>query len=328
MPFDPSSGIAIIETVQALGGWAEPIMEFFSVLGIAPFYLLVMPALLWCYDARLGLQVGFILLVSTSLNGTLKLFFGMPRPYWISERVRALSAELSYGMPSGHAQNAVTVWGRLAAGLRGRGAYIAAGSLILLISTSRIYLGVHFPRDVIAGWLIGGLLLGLFLWIEPEVERLESTSLGFQFTLTAAGSALLLALGVIAWRHASALPVPPGWQAAALAATGEHIDPLHLDELFTVTGAFLGLGWGAILLSDWGGFNAGGAALQRMLRFGLGAAVVFALYAGLGSLEIADHAWGAFAWRYLRYALIGFWISYGGPRVFDWIGLTPSAASS
>ncbi|MDX1600605.1 MAG: phosphatase PAP2 family protein [Anaerolineales bacterium] len=325
MPFDPSSGIAIIEAVQALGSWLEPIMQFFSVLGIAPFYLLVMPALLWCYDARLGLQVGFILLVSTSLNGTLKLFFSMPRPYWISDRVHALSSELSYGMPSGHAQNAVTVWGRLAAGLRGKGAYIGAGGLIFLISASRIYLGVHFPRDVIAGWLVGGLLLGLFLWIEPKVERLKSAPLGYQFTLTAAGSALLLALGVIAWRHAAALPVPADWQAAALAATGEHIDPLLLDDLFTVTGAFLGLGWGAIMLSDWGEFDAGGPVRQRLLRFGIGAAVVFALYAGLGSLEISERAWGAFAWRYLRYALIGFWISYGGPRVFDRFGLTPSA---
>jgi len=61
--------------LQGLGTWLLTPMQFFSLLGTAPFYLFIAPALLWCLDAGLGLRIGLGLAVSASLNAILKLAF-------------------------------------------------------------------------------------------------------------------------------------------------------------------------------------------------------------------------------------------------------------
>lgn len=73
----------------------------------------------------------------------------------------------SPAFPSGHAMNAVVVWGLLAV-LAGRSspalrapAMAAAGILALLGGASRVYLGVHWPTDVLGGWAAGAAILAL-----------------------------------------------------------------------------------------------------------------------------------------------------------------------
>jgi len=144
-------------------------MELFTFLGTENFYLLVLPLFLWCVDVGLGIRIGLILLVSGGLNETLKMTFGLPRPYWVSDKIRALSADTSFGLPSGHAQTSLAIWGRLAAWARRGWVTVALGLIILLISLSRPYLGVHFPADTLAGWFVGGLLLAAFLGLERPV---------------------------------------------------------------------------------------------------------------------------------------------------------------
>jgi hypothetical protein len=117
-------GISIINWMQSLGDGLIAPMQFFSFLGIEIFYLSILPALFWCFDISLALRMGVIMLSSACLNGTLKLLFGLPRPYWISTKAQALSSETSYGLPSGHAQNAIAFWGRMAADIKRRWATI------------------------------------------------------------------------------------------------------------------------------------------------------------------------------------------------------------
>lgn len=95
------------------------------------------------------------------MNDSLKMFFHGPRPYWYCTDVIAYAKETSFGVPSGHAQIATGIWGVLAASLRKWWAWLIAILVILIIGISRIYLGVHFPHDVILGWLIGAFLLWL-----------------------------------------------------------------------------------------------------------------------------------------------------------------------
>ena len=103
-------GIPIITWLQGLGDVFLSPMEFFSFLGSEDFFLLVMPALLWCIDIRLGFRIGLILLTSQGVNSFFKLALGTPRPFWVSSEVKALSVETSFGVPSGHSQTAVAVW--------------------------------------------------------------------------------------------------------------------------------------------------------------------------------------------------------------------------
>ena len=104
-----------------------------------------------------------LLLVSTAggiiLNGILKLGFNRPRPSIFVPTVQAVSSSF----PSGHAMSAAIVYSTvayLAARLHKRRwarwlVMTAAFLVIALISISRLYLGVHYPSDVIAGVAIG-----------------------------------------------------------------------------------------------------------------------------------------------------------------------------
>ncbi|MBV9467811.1 MAG: phosphatase PAP2 family protein, partial [Abitibacteriaceae bacterium] len=158
------SGIRIIIFLQSVGHWPRPLMLFFSFLGTEYFYLLIMPALLWCVDARLGVRLGILFLLSASFNSILKLVFHAPRPFWLERKAGGFEFESSFGIPSGHAQNSMAVWGFLAA--KQRVGKVWAAVIIFLIGLSRLYLGVHFPTDVLAGWVIGGALLWAFLRYE------------------------------------------------------------------------------------------------------------------------------------------------------------------
>jgi membrane-associated phospholipid phosphatase len=308
-------GIPIITWFQGLGEVFLTPMEFFTFLGTEEFFLLVMPALLWCYNARLGFRIGLILLTSDGINGFLKLSFGMPRPYWVSNEVKALSMETSFGLPSGHSQTAVAVWGRLAAWLRRRWAYVVLGLLIFLISISRLYLGVHFPTDVLAGWIVGGLLLWAFLrFEEPLRARLALTSVATQIIIAFLASIVVILLGMAALAIG---PVPPAEWAQIAAQGGEVVDPRSLEGMIASAGALFGLGAGGALLFAWDGFSASGNWWRRILRYLVGVVGVAVIYFGLKAV-FPD---GVQVLRYLRYALATFWVAYLAPRTFVWMRL-------
>ncbi len=308
-------GIPIITWLQGLGEVLLSPMEFFTFLGKEEFYLLIMPAIIWCWDARLGFRIGLILLTSDGINGFLKLSFGMPRPYWVSSEVKGLSMETSFGLPSGHAQNAVVVWGRLAAWLRRRWAYIVLGLLIFLISISRIYLGVHFPTDVLVGWIVGGLILWAFLRFEEPIRaRLALTSVPMQIAVAFLASIVVILLGMAALAIG---PVPPGEWAQAAALEGEVVDPRSLEGMIASAGALFGIGAGGALLFAWDGFSASGVWWRRILRYLVGLVGVAVIYFGLKAVFPE----GVQVLRYLRYALATFWMVYLAPRTFVWMRL-------
>jgi len=187
-------GTDIVVALQAFPGLTG-LMEFFTFLGTEEFFLLLMPALYWCIDAGLGLRLAVALTASGSLNELLKLAFHLPRPYWVDSRVQALGTEPSYGLPSGHAMNAVSVWGFIATQLKKNWAWAAALALILLISLSRLYLGVHFPTDVLGGWVFGAGLLWAFLrWEQNARVWLGRLTLWQQIGLAFVVSLVYLAL--------------------------------------------------------------------------------------------------------------------------------------
>jgi membrane-associated phospholipid phosphatase len=310
--------------LQSLGAWLLAPMQFFSFLGTEQFYLFVAPALLWCLDASLGLRLGLGLAVSSSVNSILKLVFNSPRPYWVSERVQAYAYETSFGLPSGHAQNAVVVWGLLAAWIKRTWAWIAAILLMLMIGLSRLYLGVHFLGDVLAGWLVGALILWAFLRLErPVLAWLTRRSITQQALAALGFSLLLVLLGYLARAALGDWQTPAAWVTLALRAPeAEPPNPLALSGLVSQAGVFFGLALGGILLKQQGWYNAGGPVLQRLLRYLVGLAGVLAIHTLLGAVFPHGEDLVAYALRYVRYALIGLWIAYLAPRLFIRLKLT------
>ncbi len=310
--------------LQSLGSWLAEPLRLVTMLGQEEFYLLAMPALYWCLDAAFGLRVAVMLIFCNQFSSLFKLVFHSPRPYWISSTVKGLVSEGTFGLPSGHALNAAGIWGTMAASTRERWAKIALVVIIFLIGFSRIVLGVHFISDVIAGWLIGGLLLWLFLSIEKPISTwLRKRSLVEMLGLAAASALLLILMVVLPAAALSGFHIPAEWAQNALSSQpSSPIDPFNMESAFTIAGTWLGMMAGAAwLFHRQGGFHAEGAPTQRLLRYLVGMVGIFILYFGLGKVFPRNADAISYALRFLRYTLIGLWVSALAPLLFERLGL-------
>jgi membrane-associated phospholipid phosphatase len=324
------SGIAFIIVLQgAVGNWLIAPMRLFSYLGNEEFFFLILPLIYWSVDSALGLRVGFILLTSNLFNGIGKLIFAGPRPYWVSSHVRALwTTEVSFGVPSNHAQTAVSVWGMFA--IYGKRAWIWAVSIavIFLISFSRIYLGVHFPHDVIFGWVIGALILWTFtrFW-KPVGAWVGKKTLSQQILLAFVVSLIFIALGFGAVTLRNGYQIPESWISNALLAGTELPDPVNPNSTFTSAGTFFGLAAGAAWIMSTGGYQAAGPIEKRAIRYVIGLVGVLILYLGLGAIFPRGDGFVFYLLRYIRYMLVGWWVAGGAPWVFVRYKLAERAGS-
>lgn len=313
-----ASGVSIILTVQSVGAWLEAPMKFFSFLGSEEFFLLVLPGVYWAVSVDLGLRIGFILLFGSGLNTVFKLLFHGPRPYWVSTDVSPYAAETSFGVPSGHAQNAVSVWGIAAHWLRRTWAWVAAIFVMFAIGFSRIYLGVHFLHDVLIGWLIGGLVLWAFIrYWDAAAAWLGRLSLNAQIGVALAVSLGLVLLSWLSLALWGGWTIPDVWVANADAAfPDEPINPGSLSGVLTPAGALFGLAAGAAWMRAQGGFDTSGPLWKRAARYALGLAGVLVLYVGLGAVFPRGDALLPYLLRFVRYALVGLWIAALAPMLF------------
>ncbi|UCF60387.1 MAG: phosphatase PAP2 family protein [Anaerolineaceae bacterium] len=317
-------GIPVITWLQGLGDWLIAPMRIITFMGNEELLLILLPTILWCFDVGLGFRVGLIYIISGGFSASLKLLFGTPRPFWVSKEVRALSTSYGFSLPSGHSLGSMAVYGRIAVGIATRWAYIIFGSLIALIGISRVFLAVHFPTDVIAGFLVGGLLLFLFIRFEkPWGHRLRQMSLGYQIVVAVIASLILLGLGVGVNVATAGRTVPLEWieTAAEAVPDADPIKPQNLKDLLSASGALLGVGVGGALLFSWDGFNPRGPWSKRAIRYIVGIIGIVALYFGLKLVFPSGETLLAQFLRYVRYAVVGFWAAYGAPRIFVALGL-------
>jgi hypothetical protein len=209
--------------------------------------------------------------------------------------------------------------------------WIVALVLIFLIGLSRLYMGVHFPHDVILGWMFGGLILILSLYFWDTVEKwVRDIPLHEQVLLSLGFSCTMVLLGVGIVGGQGGWSMPQSWLALASRAPGEQLpNPISLERVLSASGALFGLLTGAAVTQKNGGFIADGSLIKRIARFLVGMIVLITIYAGLKVIfPVGDHL-AAYFFRYLRYALIGLWISGGAPWVFRLMKLTgPSVVSN
>jgi membrane-associated phospholipid phosphatase len=306
--------------------WALPFMRLATALGTFEFYVAVLPAVYWCFDSRLGFRLALILVTCRGLNDILKIAFHSPRPYWVSSEVTAYGSYSTFGIPSGHSQDAVCVWGFLAGYFRGIRAWSAALAMIFMIGLSRIYLGVHFPRDVVAGWGIGALILAAFLLLEPKVEKLlHPLNLWQKVLISFLSSAAMLALYILSIASLGGWQVPASWYEISLASTGMPIDPLNPLEVAAAAGLLFGMGAGYSWMLQMGGFKTEGPKTKRLARYILGLMGLLTIWYGLGSFYSIGGLMFCYAVSYLRAVAAGIWVAAAAPVLFMKIGLTECA---
>lgn len=294
-----SWGLDVIRGVQAaLGLGVVPFMKFISVLGSEYFAIAALPLIYWCVDRKKGARVGIAVIFSSFLNLWLKLLFAQPRPYDFEPGL-GLARESTFGLPSGHSQMSVVFWGSVFSLLpRFLGVLLLLG-LPLLVGFSRIYLGLHFPTDVFAGWALGVLVLVAFKFVGTRIEALLHT-----------------------WGLRARLV------AVSLAALA--MNALMPSETL-LSGAFFGSSIGFALASDRLRFDAGGSPGVKLTRYVLGMAGTLLFY--LGPKFLLGDAFPAQAGlvRFLRYGIVGFWVALGAPWLFlrlRLVGLEPAPAQA
>ncbi|QLK27140.1 phosphatase PAP2 family protein [Natrinema zhouii] len=162
-------------------------------LGGTTFLMLLLAVLFWCVDRRRSALVISYAVAGLALLLSLKAVFGLPRPSADAMLLPLEGEHEGYGFPSGHAFAATVVYGGLVSAFdraRDGRALAAAGALVVLVSLSRVALGVHYLGDVIVGVALGiGFLLAM-----NRLTRGEPT-IGFAIALGLSIPAVVLVNG-------------------------------------------------------------------------------------------------------------------------------------
>lgn len=167
----------LTRTIQDLPSWVEPVMSTASFVG-KPLFTMAVCILIGVLGGAWNnirlVYAGCVGLATIGIGVLMKLLLQRDRPftdYVLNMRLDTPS------FPSGHAVGSTVAYGLAAyllfSLLPSPWNYIAMGFLVLLIiviGVSRVYLGAHFPSDVLAGWLLGGLgLLVIVFLIHPRI---------------------------------------------------------------------------------------------------------------------------------------------------------------
>lgn len=279
-------GVTIILWLQQFSPAFDIPFKLFTLMGGEAFFMLLILLFYWCIDRRTGMRLAILFLFSGYVNTVGKVLANQPRPFQYDTQVHQLFEASGGGLPSGHTQNTVVIWGYVASRAQNVWLWVIAGLLMVLTPLSRVYLGVHFPTDLIGGYLLGISLLLLYRWLEPRVE------------------AWLGRKGLV-WQLGAAITLP------ALLIL---LFPSDEKNVIIAGATLMGMGVGFVLERHWVGFASGGIWWKQLVRFLLGAAILFALWSGLKA---------AFSgldpeplYRFVRYVLVGLWGSLGAPAAF------------
>lgn len=270
-----------IQILQFLEGLRmEPITSLMIVITMmaeSTFLSLIIMILYWCVDKEKSKRLSFMILFSASVNGIVKNIVKFPRPFQVGavKPIRAHTAT-SYSFPSGHTQAATTFWTSSMLILKKKPVVILGSIIICLTGFSRMYLGVHWPMDV-----IGGLLFGL------------------ASTFIAAG--LIGEDGQFTKWHVI---------GASMAVIGVLI--LNVDrDLYKTVASIWGVAFGAFLEQKYVKFNPIQSKRIQVVKVLIGTIGVLLLQVGLKKVFPVYKACDM-----IRYALVMLWVTVGAPYCF------------
>ena len=152
--------LEIIRTIQSISNlFFDVLFQIFTMFGEELILMSIITTIYWAYDKKFGEYIAYSSLTSLLFNNALKDIFKMKRPIG-EEGIRTLRAETAtgYSFPSGHSQGAASFYGSIAIYFKKRIIYILATIIIFLVGISRLYLGVHYPKDVLVGIALGLLI--------------------------------------------------------------------------------------------------------------------------------------------------------------------------
>ena len=278
-------GIDVIRLLQLFtADFFVLFMKGITLLGNETAYLIMMPFVLWCVDFRMGARTGVVFLSSAYLNFVFKDMLAQPRPFILEPGLNLIEAS-GYGFPSGHAQGSLVFFGMLALLIRKRWFTVIAMILIFLIAFSRVYLGVHFPTDILGGWFLGGCLLFGYLKFGNRFEQMVA-----QWSL---------------WQ-----------QIVLLVATTGFMLIYATHETIVIVAAFFGVGIGTILSVRFNYTQKPSSFSQHILRLLTGLIIGAAIYVVLAFIFPRNGEPLYEPLRFARYFILVLWFTTGAFWLF------------
>lgn len=291
--------------------WLEsirnPVLDFLmqavTYLGDEIFFMVIALIVFWCVDKKEGYYLLFVGFFGTMINQFLKLLCRIPRP-WVREPKLTIvegarAGAEGYSFPSGHTQSAVGNFGTIARWNQQKTLRWICVGLILLVSFSRMYLGVHTPLDVGVSLLIGGVLVFLFYPLMQKAFEKPGVMYGL------IGVMVLCALAFVLYANLTDFPADENY---ANIFSGR-------KNSYSLLGALVGFAIAYPIEKKYLNFSEEGSVLANICKVALGLGGLLgvkeglkALFSAVGFLWAGSHA--------LRYCIVVLFAALVWPLTF------------
>lgn len=281
----------------------DELMLLVTMLGEETAFLLVALVVFWCVDKRRGYLVMAVGFVGIITNQILKLICRVPRPWVLDQSFPvvegAKEAAGGYSFPSGHTSMAVGTFGALAVTSKNRWMKVSYVTLAVLVTFSRMYLGVHTLADVLGGAICAIVLIVL---LRPVV-------MGDNEKLMDPLVTGMLALGAFFLACVELAPITKGVDPSVLHSA--------MKNAYTMAGCLAAVFVVYHAERKWVQFSVEGVWWIQIIKVVLGIALVLLVKSGTKAPLEAVFA-GHLAARAVRYFLVVLTAGLLWPMTFRW----------
>jgi len=271
--------IEIIKVIQSIKSpFLDVFFQMVTMTGEEYFYIIAAAIIFWCVNKKFGYKLGFALLTSTIVNTVLKDIVNAARPIGVPG-IRSLRLQTATGQsfPSGHTQGATTFWVSWIVQLKSKWIYIVGITAILLVGFSRLYLGVHYPIDIVGGMVVGTIWVFISNYIFEYADSREKKWILMLIVVP-------MLFGMIFIKE---------------------------KTYYTISGTVLGFYIGYILESNYVQYDVRNTKVAQLMKLVFGLTILITLRSTLKVIlpvsMVAD---------FFRYFVIGLWITAGAPSIF------------
>ena len=237
----------IIRAIQSIANpFLDGLFQFITMFGEEAILIPLIAVIYWAFNKKMGEYIAYASLTSVLVNGAIKDIFKAKRP--IGEPgIRSLRVETAtgYSFPSGHTQGTASFWGAIAIYFKKNYMYVISALIIVLVAISRLYLGVHYPKDVLFGAIFGILTSSIAYKLFNKVNNKISLYFG----------TFIVFMPVLLYAHSA--------------------------DFIKGMGTFLGFALGIYVEKKYVNFSVEGKSANKILRVVIGLTILILLKVGL-----------------------------------------------